>query len=167
MAAVASETFTSVSTPIQYAAITAFRGDIRIERYLWHARRILAALGAECCAMLKTAGIQVHPAEGAFYLFPSFAPLAGVLKGRGITTGKELCERLLFETGVAMLPGEVFGRPPAELTARLAYVDFDGAKALSASETIPLDHPLPEDFTSLWCFNVIKAMQLIVDWLKE
>ncbi|WP_205747181.1 pyridoxal phosphate-dependent aminotransferase [Desulfopila sp. IMCC35006] len=167
MAAVASETFTSVSSPIQYAAVTAFRGDIRIERYLWHARRILAALGTRCVAMLKEAGILVHPVEGAFYIFPSFAPLAEVLHGRGITTGKELCERLLVETGVAMLPGEVFGRPPSELTARLAYVDFDGAKALSASETIPLDQPLPEDFTSLWCFNVIKAMEIIINWLNS
>ena len=117
--------------------------------------------------MLKAAGILVHPAEGAFYLFPSFMAQAKVLHGRGITTGKELCERLLVETGVAMLPGEVFGRPPSELTARLAYVDFDGAKALSASETIPLDQPLPDDFTSLWCFNVIKAMEIIINWLKE
>ena len=167
MAAVASETFTSVSSPIQHAAVTAFRGDIRIERYLWHARRILAALGAECVAMLKGAGILVHPAEGAFYLFPSFAPQAKILHDRGITTSKELCEKLLVETGVAMLPGEVFGRPPSELTARLAYVDFDGAKALSASETIPLDQQLPDDFTSLWCFNVLKAMEIIINWLKQ
>jgi aspartate aminotransferase len=164
MAAVASETFTSVSSPIQYAAVSAFRGDIRIERYLWHARRILASLGNQCSAMLIAAGIQVHPPEGGFYLFPCFAPLAGGLADRGITTGKELCERLLAETGVAMLPGEVFGRPANELTARLAYVDFDGTKALSASETIPLDQQLPEDFTSLWCFNVIKAMHLLIDW---
>jgi len=167
MAAVASETFTSVSSPIQYAAVSAFRGDIRIERYLWHARRILAALGIECGDMLRTAGIQVHPAEGAFYLFPCFAPLAETLASRGITTGRELCERLLVETGVAILPGEVFGRSANELTARLAYVDFDGAKALSASETIPLDQPLPKDFTSLWCFNVIKAIQLLIDWVKQ
>ncbi|MCW8806402.1 MAG: aminotransferase class I/II-fold pyridoxal phosphate-dependent enzyme, partial [Ignavibacteriaceae bacterium] len=38
MASVASETFTSTSTPIQYAAIKAFKGGIEIERYLWNAR---------------------------------------------------------------------------------------------------------------------------------
>jgi aspartate aminotransferase len=166
MTAVASETFTSVSAPIQYAAVSAFRGDIRIERYLWHARRILAALGRQCADILQDAGIRVHSPEGAFYLFPSFAPLAELLARRGITSGKALCERLLAETGVAMLPGEVFGRPAEELTARLAYVDFDGAKALSASETTPLDQPLPENFTELWCFNVIKAIRLVADWVR-
>lgn len=167
MAAVASETFTSVSSPIQYAAVSAFRADIRIERYLWHARRILAALGNQISTRFKSAGILVHPPEGAFYLFPCFAPLAQSLAERGITSSKILCEKLLAETGVAMLPGEVFGRPAGELTARIAYVDFDGAKALSASETIPLDQPLPEDFTSLWCFNVIKAIDLIIDWISQ
>ncbi|MBD3258645.1 aminotransferase class I/II-fold pyridoxal phosphate-dependent enzyme, partial [candidate division GN15 bacterium] len=42
MAAVASETYTSVCAPVQCAAIRAFRGGTAIERYLWHSRRILA-----------------------------------------------------------------------------------------------------------------------------
>ena len=41
MAAVASETYTSVSAPIQHAAIRAFEGDAEIEQYLWQIRRIL------------------------------------------------------------------------------------------------------------------------------
>jgi aspartate aminotransferase len=167
MASVASETFTSVSAPIQFAAVAAFQGDIRIERYLWHARRILAALGNQCASMLTTAGVEVYPPEGAFYLFPSFAPLAERLSKRGITTSKALCERLLADTGVAILPGEVFGRPPEELTARIAYVDFDGTRALSASETIPLEQPLPEGFTGVWCFNVINAIRLLIDWITQ
>jgi aspartate aminotransferase len=44
MAAVASETYTSTSAPIQYAAVRAFQGGTEIERYLWNARRVLRAL---------------------------------------------------------------------------------------------------------------------------
>jgi aspartate aminotransferase len=117
--------------------------------------------------MLRAAGILVHPVQGGFYLFPSFAPLAERLARRGITSSKLLCEKLLAETGVAMLPGEVFGRPAEELTARIAYVDFDGAKALSASETIALDQLLPDNFTELWCFNVIAAIRIIADWVTQ
>ncbi len=167
MAAAASETFTSVSAPIQYAAVSAFRGDIRIERYLWHTRRILAALGRQCALLLAEAGAQVHAPEGAFYLFPSFAQLTEKLEKRGIYSSLDLCKRLLAETGVATLPGEVFGRPPGELTMRIAYVDFDGSKALSASETTPLDKPLPPDFIELWCFNTLKAINLLSDWLQQ
>ncbi len=167
MAAVASETYTSVSAPIQNAAVLAFRGGTPIERYLWHARRILAALGNECAHMLTTAGALVHPPVGGFYLFADFSPFSEALTKRGIKNSPTLCERLLAETGVALLPGAVFGRPLAELTARLAYVDFDGAKALSASETISLDEPLPENFTQLWCRDVTKATGLLVEWLKQ
>lgn len=167
MAAVASETYTSVCAPIQCAAITAFKGGTKIERYLWHTRRILAALGNQCTTILTEAGIQVYPPVGAFYLFLDFSPFVVDLATRGIADSVTLCKRLLDDTGVAILPGSVFERPNEELTARLAYVDFDGAKALTASETIPLDEPLPEDFTDLWCHKVVEASRLIAEWVQR
>lgn len=167
MTAVASETYTSVSAPIQYAAVRAFLGGTDIERYLWHSRRILADLGNRVAAMLADAGARVHPPDGAFYLFPDFSPLADKLAARGITNSSVLCERLLEDTGVAILPGTHFGRPPEELTARLAFVDFDGARALTASERTPLDQPLPDDFAHTWCHNVLAAARLLVEWLSQ
>jgi len=167
MATLASETYTSVSTPIQFAAIRAFSGGVKIERYLCHARRILSTLGNKYARMLNDAGIRVYEPVGAFYLFLDFSPLVVKMAGRGIGDSAKLCERLLEETGVAILPGSVFERPKDELTARLAYVDFDGSRALAASETIPLDQPLPDDFTESWCHKVTEAVRLIVDWVKE
>lgn len=167
MAAVASETYTSVSAPIQYAAVRAFKGGIIIERYLWHVRRILAHLGIRCTNILREAGIQVHSPDGAFYLFLDFSPFRSKLKKKGITDSKELCEKLLREIGVAILPGESFQCPPEQLTARLAYVNFDGSKALAISETIPLSEDLPEDFADNYCFSVIQAVQKIADWVNS
>jgi aspartate aminotransferase len=167
MASVASETFTSVSTPIQYAAVRAYRVDARIERYLCHVRRILSTLGNECWKILSDAGIQLTKPTGAFYLFPDFSPLADTLASRGITTSDALCNKLLDDTGIAILPGSSFGRPSQELTARIAYVDFDGARALAASETVPLDKQLPEDFTQFWCEHVLDAMYKLVEWVTK
>ncbi len=167
MAAVASETYTSVCAPIQCAAIRAFRGDVRIERYLWHVRRILADLGNRCASILEHGGIRVHHPEGAFYLFIDLTPLADKLAERDMTTSAAVCSRLLQDTGVAILPGSNFERPPGELTARIAYVDFDGSKALAASETIPLDQPLPDDFVMQYCPRVMNAMRIIADWVNE
>lgn len=166
MTALASETFTAVSAPIQYAAVRAFNGGVVIERYLWHVRRILSHVGNKCAKILSDAGVKVHAPEGAFYLFPDFSPFADSLARRGITSSMALCDRLLQDTGVAALPGKAFERPSGELTVRLAYVDFDGAKALTASETTPLDQPLPDNFDELWCENVIKAMNLIIQWIN-
>ncbi|UCH84930.1 MAG: aminotransferase class I/II-fold pyridoxal phosphate-dependent enzyme [Candidatus Latescibacterota bacterium] len=167
MASAASETYTSVSAPIQYAAVRAFRGGITIERYLCHARRILSELGNWCHKRLTSAGIRIHAPEGAFYLFLDFSPLASRLADRGITNSEGLCERLLADTGVALLPGTAFERPGNELTARLAYVDFDGSTALAASEMVPLDEPLPQDFIHMWCHRVIAASDLIAEWTTD
>lgn len=165
LAAVASETYTTVSAPIQHAAVHAFRGGVDIERYLWHVRRILAALGRECTEMLSRAGVRVHSPTGAFYLFPDFSPLRERLAERGIEDGPTLCHRLLDEAGVAILPGVAFAQSRAHLTARLAYVDFDGARALAASEKIPLHEPLPPDFTRQWCERVIHGVEGITEWI--
>jgi len=167
MATVASETYTSVSAPIQFAAVHAFRGGIAMERYLWHARRILSALGSEFQGIVAGEGVRVHAPEGGFYLFLDFSPMAESLARRGIRDCETLCERLLAEKGVAILPGSAFGRPDSELSARIAYVNFDGSNALAASETIPLHQSLPEDFISTICPETIGAAQDIAVWLDE
>jgi aspartate aminotransferase len=165
MAAVASETYTSVSAPIQYAAVTAFNGGIVIERYLWHVRRVLSYLAKRCRKLLEGTGIRVHHPDGAFYLFVDFSNHTEKLKSRDIADSVTLCERLLEETGVAILPGASFLRPPEELTARIAFVNFDGAKALAMSETIPLDETVPEEMYATTCSSVFEGIQRIADWL--
>ncbi len=161
MAAVASETYTSTSAPIQYAAVRAFEPSARIEQYLWIARKILGALGRALHGRLRRADVRVEPPAGGFYLFPDFSPLREALAARGMRTGRDLAERLLAETGVAIIPGEEFGREPEELTARLAYVDFDGTRAMAAAETRPRDAPLGADFLEAYTGDVIEAGERI------
>lgn len=167
MAAVASETYTSVSAPIQYAAVEAFRGSMAIERYLWHVRRILSTLGQKCYQRLADAGVRLHPPEGAFYIFPDFTPFAERLAKKNIKNSAMLCERLLQEKGVAMLPGMAFERPCEELTARISYINFSGARSLAASETIPLHQELPTEFIQAYCEETLKGVETLVDWLGE
>jgi aspartate aminotransferase len=166
MATVSSETFTSTSAPIQYAAVCAFRGGISIERYLWNSRRVLKSLGLYIHKKLGRAGITAPKPEGAFYLFCNFKKHAAKLKKRGISTSQELTKKLLEDTGVALLPGSVFGRPDDELTARLAYVDFDGAKVLAAVEVLPPHKTPGDDFLNTNCSHIIEAIDLICDWVK-
>lgn len=164
MAVVASETFTSTSAPIQFAAVRAFQGGGRIETYLVDCRRILRALGRHCAHRLDRAGIQVAPFEGAFYLFVSFRQVRKSLQSRGIQTGEDLCRRLLEDTGVATLPGSAFGRPTSELSLRLAYVDFPGREALSAVTQLPPDGEVNEAFLRTHCGGVIEGIGRICEW---
>lgn len=165
MAVVASETFTATSAPIQFAAVRAFSGGTRIEEYLWRSRRILKALCDRIIDKLRGAGLHVSMPDGAFYMFPDFSPLHDKLAEKGITTGPELCRQLLDDTGVAILPGSSFGRPESELTARIAFVDFDGSRALAAAEQQPSDQPLDEKFLDTYCGKQIEAIDRISAWL--
>jgi aspartate aminotransferase len=167
MTNLASETFTSTSAPIQYAAVRAFQMGQEIELYLAHVRRILGAMGRWSAGRLRETGARVHDPEGAFYLFPDFSPLAPALAARGIRTGKQLTSSILQDTGVALLPGVEFSRAESELTARLAYVDFDGAKALVAGQSVPLTQPLNEDFLAANCFKTFEAVNKLMQWLKS
>ncbi len=166
MAVVASETFTATSAPIQYAAVRAFNGGTELERYLLHSRRILRSLAGRIWQSLTQAGLNVARPDGAFYMFPDFEPLRPQLAARGIHNAAQLCQRLLDETGVAMLPGSCFGRPEQELTVRLAFVDFDGARSLAAAEQIPADQELNDDFLRQYCDKVLTAIERVCDWLQ-
>jgi aspartate aminotransferase len=166
MAATASETFTSTSAPIQYAAVRAFQGGEDIEAYLVQCRRVLKALGLCLAARLRQAGVGVVDPAGAFYLFPDFGPQAEALADRGIVGSQQLCARLLEETGVAILPGVDFGRPPAELTARLAYVNFEGERALAGARALPESKPLGEEFLREFCGPTLAAVERLCDWLR-
>jgi aspartate aminotransferase len=167
MAAVASETFTSTSAPIQYAAVRAFQADGELDGYLFQARRILRSLGRQLTASIKATGADVVAPEGAFYLFPRFKSMSGRLRARGIRSAAHLCDRLLEDTGVAMLPGSDFGRPPQELTARIAYVDFDGAQALGAAAAVPAEEELSEKFLREYCGDTLEAMDRLCSWIDR
>lgn len=95
IAVVASETFSTVSAPIQHAAVTAFAGGAEIERYLFQARRIIRALGSWISRQLQEAGVDVAAPEGGFYLFPDFTPQQEALRAKGIENSLDLCELLI------------------------------------------------------------------------
>ncbi|MCG8426787.1 MAG: pyridoxal phosphate-dependent aminotransferase [Chromatiales bacterium] len=164
---VASETYTSTSAPIQHAAIRAYEGGIEIERYLWNSRKILKKLGTELATRLQSIGTDICMPDGGFYLFPSFDKFKPELQARGIRTNIDLCEQLLQDTGVAILPGSEFGRPADEMTCRLAFVDFDGARALVSAETQPLEQPLPDDFLDTHCSKMVTAIDKLCDWVRN
>ena len=167
MAVAASETFTATSTPIQWAAVRAFDGGYELDDYLFQSRRILRTLGRHIWKRLRAAGVSCAQPAGAFYLFPSFTDSHARLKACGIEDSRTLCERLLEDTGVAVLPGAEFGRPPTELTARLAYVNFDGAATITAAQGVPKQQSLDAAFLRRHCDGTLTAIERICDWLAQ
>ena len=166
MTNVAAEMHTSASAPVQFAAVTAYRGCEEIDNYLLQGNRILSSLGARVTSMFKGTGAVVAAPRGGYYIFPDFSPLREKLAGRGVTTSAQLCERLLETVNVALLPGSDFGMPPESLTARVAFVAFDGAAALTAAAREPLDAPLGDAFLESTCGNLLSGIKLVSGWLR-
>lgn len=164
MAVVASETFTSVSAPIQWAAVRAFKMGPDIVDYLERSRIVLLAVGKLAHRKLTAAGLQVPLPDGGFYLFPSAESLGERLRARGISDSPSMCEQLLMETGVAVLPGTQFGRQASELTFRMATVNFDGAGALEAARGRT---ELDEAFVNEHCPDLVEAVDKLCAWLSQ
>ena len=129
----ASETFSSVSAPIQYAAIAAYTKDHT--KYINHTKNILKEIGNYVYDNLKSNKVSINKPQGGFYLMPEFT------NGK-FSDSSEMCSALLKETGVALLPGSDFGFPKNKMIARLSFTDFDGEefiKKVSNSEEISQD----------------------------
>ena len=117
-----SESFTSVSAPIQYAAIEAYKGDQ--SEYLNKVKKILSFTGKYVYECLKSNVINISKPEGGFYLFPEFT-------NAKFLSSSEMCKDILSKTGVALLPGSDFGLDSSKMLARLSFTDFDGANFLN------------------------------------
>ncbi len=167
MAIIASETYTATSAPIQHAAIAAFDGGEDLDEYLTQSRRVLKVVGEYLHRRLSDMGAVVQKPEGAFYLFPNFSNFRDKMAEHDIKTSQALCQALLEDTGVAILPASDFGFVPDHLGARLAFVDFDGAQALDMAGNDYRDRDLDDDFIDQACPRLVEAMNKIEGWLNR
>ena len=115
----ASETFSSVSAPIQYAAIAAYNNNHN--EYINDSRSILKAVGEYVFENLKSNTIIMNKPQGGFYLMPEFLI-------EKFSTSEEMCSNILNETGVALLPGSDFGFSKERMITRLSFTDFNGGE---------------------------------------
>ena len=163
MLGVASETYSCATGPVQKAATLAYKNDAVTQKFLADQRAILTILAAKSHALLEEAGIAVHKAEGGFYFYVDFMPLAAKFHAQGLKTSEEACQAIIRETGVALLHSAVFGIPAEYLSARLAYVDFDGAAALKAAETEEIN----DAFVEKYCAYTLEGIAKLAEWVAK
>ncbi len=113
----ASETFSSVSAPIQYAAIAAYSNNH--DEYINNSRSILKVVGEYVYNNLKSNKINMNKPQGGFYLMPEFLI-------KKFSTSQDMCSDILEKTGVALLPGSDFGFSIERMIVRLSFTDFNG-----------------------------------------
>jgi len=154
MCRVASETWSCVSTPIQYAAIDAYLEHPDVEEFIRQTTDIHACVNRYIAAKLRALGAECHTPQGGFYNWPDFTKLLGHV----CDTSDELAHRLLEEHGVATLAGSAFGERPDKLCLRLSGCDYDGGTAL---ELWPVLGQRPDEFVARAAPNVVAALAAI------
>ena len=151
----ASETFSSVSAPIQYAAITAYNSDQ--SEYLKKARTILKGVGNYIYEILKTNNTIVNKPDGGFYLMPEFV-------NKNFSSSCEMCNDILVKTGVALLPGTDFGLPPEKMIARLSFTDFDGKKFM---QNLKNNTKVNENLLQKFAPKIVEGTKRLKGWVES
>ena len=151
----ASESYSTVNTPTQFAAVEAYKGNY--ESYKLKVRGILNAVGTYVYNNLKSNKVLINPPQGAFYLMPEF-------RNKKYKTSSKLCEAILNETGVAMLPGSDFGFNPKRMLTRLSYTDFDGFEFF---KNISNYNSISEEMVKTYAPNVVEGTTKLSNWAKN
>ncbi len=155
MKVIGSETFSSVSSPIQYAAIEAYSGDY--SDYINRTKNILNSVGRYVYNRIKSNKVLVNPPQGGFYLMPEFL-------NSKFEDSSELCDSILEETGVALLPGSSFGFEKDKMLTRLSYTDFDGKKFL---ENVNTTNQLEDEVIEKYAPNIVEGTEKLSKWAKS
>jgi len=120
-----SHSTSNVSNVAQRASLAAVTGDLAAVAEM---RAAFERRGRVMHQMLDAIpGVRCLEPEGAFYCFPSFVDVLGhEVAGRVVDSTLELCELLLEEAKVAIVPGEAFGAPGyARLSFALGDADLE------------------------------------------
>ena len=147
-----SESFTSVSAPIQFAAIEAYSGDY--SSYLKNVKKILSLAGQYVYENLKSNSVDMLKPEGGFYLFPEFL-------NAKFSSSSEMCKNILNKTGVALLPGSDFGLDNKRMIARLSFTDFDGNRFL---KNVSGSKKLDTDDLKKYAPNIVEGTLKLKEW---
>ena len=151
----ASETFSSVSAPIQYAAITAYSTDH--SKYINDSKNILKAVGNYVYENLKSNKVIINKSQGGFYLMPEFS-------NKSFSTSSEMCDNLLKETGVALLPGSDFGFNKKKMLARLSFTDFNGQNFM---KNIQGEKKINNDLILKFAPKVVEGVNKLKKWSES
>ena len=105
-----SQQTSNISNVGQYAALAAITGDLTSVEAM---REAFDRRGKRMHALLEALpGVTCIAPQGAFYCFPNVEGVLGrEVAGRTVATSMDLCEVLLDEAKVAIVPGEAFGAP--------------------------------------------------------
>jgi aspartate/methionine/tyrosine aminotransferase len=81
-----------------------------------------------------------------------------------ISNSTSLCLKILNDIGFAMVAGSDFGINEKHFISRLAFVDFDGKKAMELANN---QSSLSDEFLKKACPNIVNGINDLKDWVSK
>ncbi len=136
---VAATVYTNVSTPTQYAAVTAYSPNKEIEEYFRITREIHRIMGTFMSeGFNEVDGVNATTPHGGFYFFADFNELKNDLMRKGVKNSNELGHSLISHPHhIATVTGDACLLEPDDYGARIAFVDYNGKEVFERFRANP------------------------------
>lgn len=130
--------YTATSTPIQHAAIAGFQKSKEMDEYFRITRRIHQIMGDYTYHALNEIGVKSTKPEATFYVLADFNPYTTDFHSNRIINSQRFSESLIVHPyHTAIVGGDSLVLERTDYSARLAFVDYDGAKAYKEYQLHP------------------------------
>jgi aspartate/methionine/tyrosine aminotransferase len=161
---IATNVWSCVVAPVQYAALLAYSGDPDIEEYVRLCSRMHAIRTRHLYDVMVRLGVQCVEPSGAFYIFPCFDEWRESLASLGITNDEELAFHLLEKYEIATIPGSAF-HSVRDFCLRISssFIDMATDEKAEAIVEAYREDPDPERFIQ----NHHPRLQVVVERLED
>ncbi|MFB5636115.1 MAG: pyridoxal phosphate-dependent aminotransferase [Nitrosopumilus sp.] len=162
--------YTAVSTPIQHAAVAGFEISNEMNEYFEVTRNIHQIMGDYTFhALSSIEGVKATKPDATFYLLADFNSFAPDLQKAHILTSQKLSEALIvhpFHT--AIVGGDSLVLERTDFSARIAYVDYDGAMVYqNYLENKPKSNAEKIEFVKKNAPKVVAGLDMIADFFGK
>jgi len=126
--------YTAVSTPTQHAAVAGFEPHTEMDQYFLITRRVHEIMGQYTYdALSAIEGVTATKPEATFYLLADFNHFTPDFEQAKISSAQKFSESLIVHPyHTAIVGGDSLVLERTDYSARIAFVDYDGAKAYSS-----------------------------------
>lgn len=124
--------YTATSTPTQYAAIAGFTKSKELDDYFEVTRQIHNIMGQYAyTALNEIEGIKTTKPQSTFYLLADFNSYSADFQINKISTSQKFSQSLIVHPyHTAIVGGDSLVLERNDFSARIAFVDYDGTKAM-------------------------------------
>jgi len=162
--------YTAVSTPIQHAAVAGFEISKEMDDYFTVTRNIHQIMGEYTYnALTAIEGVTATKPDATFYLLVDFNVFATDLQNANIITSQKLSESLIVHPyHTAIVGGDSLVLERTDFSARIAYVDYDGAKVYQEYlKNTPKSSSEKLEFVKSNAPKVVAGIDMIAEFFRD